>query len=462
MSEARKKHLLLNRTWYITTSRWWLTAILLFLPFQHITVTSLAVFNKTLSTYFNSLDEATVFFFFPLSLIELYRNGELKNRCYLILFVPIFILCASGLVSGMVNGNRLIVTVLGIIDYIKIFLFIFIYAAFFRDFSEFRKVFNLLLIIAVVLGIVAFFQEVWALVLKYILEKDIYDRANYLLGDIPVMLYRKVIIDHWRFGIFRAPSLVRNPNTLGFYLLFVFTIYLNIKKKKNPAVFVSLLTGIIVSVSRKVYMELIFLTIVQAVKNRRKIAVPFIILTVMFFFIMSFIVDFNKWEFTVKGQYAELMSRKQYSKMISFREYFKDKSVEIWRDHPYLGVGPGMFGGVVSIMYDSPVYDEYNVQKIAKALLTRWRDPHQFWPVLLAEMGILGVVSFVGLFASLFFILFLLRKRAVSDEMRGLFTGLTVFTAIILIHSFSSSIKEVIILMYFALLGMGLGCTKKC
>lgn len=196
-------------------------------------------------------------------------------------------------------------------------------------------------------------------------------------------------------------------------------------------------------------------------KDRKKIAVPFIILTVMFFFIMSFIVDFNKWEFTVKGQYTELMSRKQYSKMISFREYFKDKSIEIWRDHPYLGIGPGMFGGVVSIMYDSPVYDEYNVQRVAKALLTRWRDPHQFWPVLLAETGIIGVVSFVALFASLFLILFLLRKRAVSDEMRGLFTGLTVFTAIILIHSFSSSIKEVIILMYFALLGIGLGCSRK-
>ena len=461
MNKVQKKHLLLNRASYTGTVRWWLTAVLLFLPFQNITTKSVEVVNSTLSTYINRLDEATMIFFFPLAMVELYRNRELKNILYVILFIPILVFCISGAASGMINGNRLVVTALGIIDYIKIFLFIFIYAAFFRDFSEFRRVFNLLLIVAVFLGIVAFLQEIWALALKYILERNIYDRRNYLLGDIPVMVYRKVIIDHWRFGIFRAPSLVRNPNTLGFYSLFILTIYLSIRKKKNPAVFISLLTGIVVSVSRKVYMELIFLAIVQAVKDRKKIAVPFIILTVMFFFIMSFIVDFNKWEFTVKGQYTELMSRKQYSKMISFREYFKDKSIEIWRDHPYLGIGPGMFGGVVSIMYDSPVYDEYNVQRVAKALLTRWRDPHQFWPVLLAETGIIGVVSFVALFASLFLILFLLRKRAVSDEMRGLFTGLTVFTAIILIHSFSSSIKEVIILMYFALLGIGLGCSRK-
>ncbi len=451
----------MNDALYRKLVRWWLMAILAFLPFQHITVKSLAVLNKTLSTYMNSLDEATIFFFFPLAIIELYRNRELKSMFYVILSVPIVVLCISGIASGMVNGNPLVVTALGTIDYIKVFLFIFIYAAFFRDFSDFRRVFNLLLIIAVFLGIVAFIQEIWALTLRYIIEKDIYDKGNYFLGDIPLLVYRKVIMDHWRFGIFRASSLVRNPNTLGFYSLFILTIYVSLKKKKNLAVFASLLTGVLLSVSRMVYIGFFFLIIVQAFKNRKKITIIFVILTVMFFFIMSFLVNFNKWEFTVKGQYAELMSKRQYSKMISFREYFKDKSIEIWRDHPYLGIGPGMFGGVVSIIYDSPVYNEYNVQKLAKALLMRWRDPHLFWPVLLAEMGILGVISFVGLFVSLFIILFMLKKQAVSDEMRGLFTGLTVFTAIILIHTFSNHIKDAIILIYFALLGIGLGCSKK-
>ena len=51
------------------------------------------------------------------------------------------------------------------------------------------------------------------------------------------------------------------------------------------------------------------------------------------------------------------------SEGIPYRVYTMNKSLEVFKDHPILGVGPGMFGGVISVIFNSHVYDEYNFQK---------------------------------------------------------------------------------------------------
>jgi O-antigen ligase len=254
------------------------------------------------------------------------------------------------------------------------------------------------------------------------------------------------ITDHWRFGIYRAPSLLGNPNLLGRYSLLFLTLYLCIKKKVNFVVVGALLTGIFLSISRLVYTGFVFMAGIQIFRGRRwliaLIAIPMIILL----FSKSPLSEFDMTE----GQ-------KQRG-FITYREYTQHKAIEVWKDHSFWGVGPGMFGGVVSVMFQSPVYEEYNFSRGPKNLLERWKSIDQFWPQVLAEMGIIGTVAFAGFFITLFITFFMLRQRATSEEMRGLFTGLAIFTIVIPIYSLGSPLKDAVIFTYFAFVGMGLGC----
>ena len=423
---------------YKNIIRWWLTGILLLLPFQRKLVRSIVLWSNELSAFISYLDEITIVIFLPLVIREFYKNREILSRVHLILLFPIFVLGIAGLISGMINGNSLLITALGTFDYIKNFLVIFIYAAFFRELSEFKKIFRLLLIIAVFLGVVAFIQEFWAMTSRYILEKDVSD-INYLLTK---NLYPK---GTWRFGIYRAPSLMHNSIIVGFYCMLILNIYLFIEKKANFAVLISLFSGIFVSVSRLVYTGFVFVAGVQIFRGRKwfiaLIAIPIVILL----FSMSPLSKFDMTE----GQ-------KQRG-FITYRVYTRDKAMEIWKDHPLLGVGPGMFGGVVSIKTQSPVYEEYNF--MAMPLLKAYSGLDKFWPQVLAEMGIIGTVVFAGLLISLFITLFILRQWATSDEMRGLFTGLAAFVIVIFIYLLGSGLNITSILFtYCAFVGMGLGC----
>jgi len=423
--------------------------MLFFLPFQLMIVKSIGVWSNELSVWINRWEEITVGIFLPLAIRELYKNREILNRFHLILLSPIIVLSISGFISGIINGNPLLVTILGIFDYIKYFLFIFIYAAFFRKFSEFKKIFHLLLIIAVFLGAVAFIQEVWALSSIHIYGNDIFDSETYLFHDITLVLHLDNIIDHWRFGIYRAPSLVGHYNLLGLYCLFFFTIYLCIKKKLNFTVVIPLIGGIFLSISRLIYTGFIFMAGVQIFKGRKWL-MPLVVVPIAIVVLsMSSLLEFDMTE----GQ--------KQRDFVTYREYTRDKAIEVWKDHPFWGVGPGMFGGVVSVIYQSPVYEEYNFSESVKGVLKRYSSLDQFWPQVLAETGIIGTVAFAGLFVSLFMIFFLLRRQATSDEMKGLFTGLAIFTIVIFIYALGSPLKDAVIFTYFAFAGMGLGCINK-
>lgn len=439
-----------NNITYISLVRWWLTGMLFFIPFQNMIVKGIELWSNGISVWVNRLDEITIIVFVLLAIREFYKNREIFGRLHLILLSPILVLGISGLISGIVNGNSLFVTIYGIFDYIKILLVIFIYAAFFRDFTEFKKIFRLLLIVAVFLGAVAFIQELWAMGSRYILEKDIQDRGIYILRNLLTEVGHGYFKGFWRLGIYRAPSLMAHPNSVGFYSLLILTIYFCIKKKVNFAVVAALLTGIFASVSRLVYAGFVFIAGVQIFKGRRwliaLIAIPMVILL----FSKSPVSKFDMTE----GQ-------KQRG-FITYRVYARDKAIEIWKDHAFWGVGPGMFGGMVSVKYWSPVYDEYSFSRAVKPILKQYKNLDQFWPQVLAEMGIIGTVAFAGFFITLFITFFMLRQRAVSDEMRGLFTGLAIYIIVIFIYTLGTVLNVIPVLFtYCAFVGIGLGCSNK-
>jgi hypothetical protein len=446
----------LNNPLFINSGRWWLTGMLFFIPFQHRIYEITQHWSKELATGINRLDEMTLLIFLPLSIGENYSSRSYNPFYFLILF-PVLILISTGFISGILNGNPLLTTVHGILDYVKSFLIIFIYAAFFKEFKEFKKIFLGLLIITVLLGIVAFMQEIWATYSVYMLEKDIHDPSVYLLNAIAASLSNSYIAtaeaDNWRFGLYRVASLLSHYNLLGLFSLFILTFYLYTARKMNFMIFLAVFMGILFSISRVAYAGFLFLIGLKISKRWRML-----IILVIFLFVVSYLYILFFQDFDPSNRFGNLTFQEESSDLEKFRRLAMNKSMEVWKDYPFWGAGPGMFGGAVAFKYHSPVYEEYNFFQI----LTFIYSLDQFWPQLLAEMGIIGAVTFAALLISIFITFLILGQRIASDEIKGLFNGLAVFTVIFVIYTFGGNLNNVSILYpYCAFVGIGLGCSKK-
>lgn len=445
-------------------AKFWLVCILLFLPFQRKLIGALASLNYSKFSYIAYLDEITIAVFALFAIRKFYKEKETFKQEYFILLLPIVLLSITGLVSGSINGNSLIITGLGTIDYIKNFLAIFIYAAFFKNPDDFKKIFRYLLLLTVLLGMVSFAQEVWALFSRYIMGKDIM--------DIMYILTRNSMPENsWRFGIYRAPSILTNANSVAFYSLLIFSIYLVTSKKTNYVFIFAMLSGIIFSGSKRGCVALIVFAVLVLLKRRKvlvSLVISIIILCVSYTF---WDLDMSKSNSNV--QFTELNNKLLDDEIVSdtevtgfFREYTKKKALEIWKDHPMLGVGPGKFGGIISIKTHSSIYEEYHLSNVIN-YIRKWSGIDQYWPQVLAETGIVGVLMFTGSFIILSLVLFMGSQMTSHYELKGLFIGLLIYLPAIFIKTLGSGLNSAIMLFtYFAFAGMALGCgeefKKKC
>lgn len=414
-------------------ARYCLMFILLIIPFQPKIYLIIQSWNSQAANFFNKLDESTVILFFPIAayiLYKHYKRGEINFLLYGILFLSISVIIIIGLISGLLNGNSYYITANGTFDYIKTFLLIFIYAAFFREFIMFQKIFRLFLIVAVIIGFVAFIEESWVL----------YSRYSSAAGS------------GWRLGVYRAQSLLSHYNLLGLYSLFILNFYLYRVKKVKVLIVFSLLTGIFTSVSRTAYTGFAFMAGLQVFKGRKWLIV-FLVPVITALIVMGLYGDDVKMsELGNDGNSAE------YNDKVTYREFASNKAMKVWKDHPVWGAGPGMFGGSIAFKYRSPLYEEYNFLLI----LDMFYSLDQLWPQVLAEMGIVGTAALAGLFVSLLYVLFISRQQTTSDEIKNLLAGLSTFTIIFLISTFSVNLNNIAILYpYCAFVGIGLGCLER-
>ena len=424
--------------------RWWLTGILFIFPFFKVIIQRFEGIHFSQIKYVTYLDEFTIVLLLLPAIRELYRNNNIQKHLYLIIPLPVFIFCLFGLMSGIVNGNPFIVSILGTIDYIKYFLIIFIYAAFFSGFSDFDKIFRYMLVLAIFFSLLAVIEEAWALVSRYILGKDILDPSMYLFRDSPPSVNQS--FGSWRYGIYRAGSIIKKIDWLGFYSLFIFTLYISVRNKRNPYVLVILLSGILLSVSRSAYAGLLAMSIVilisWKVESRKLVAIS------VLFIIMTFAcIGFNT---------SYVYKLNPLGKGVAtYRDWAFSKSIEIWKDHPFIGVGPGMYGGVVSRKFVSPVYKEYKFPIAKFEYYGGGLD--QFWPQVMAETGIIGLVLFVLLLMALLKLLLLLKEVSRGEDMKRLLTGLLLFLLSIYVYTFGTGFNTVMIMFpYFAFVGISL------
>lgn len=366
------------------------------------------------------------------------------------LLLPFIFFAICGLISGIINGNSLTVTILGTFDYLKYFFVIFIYGAFFNNYSDFKKIFNILLVIAVLLGAIALLQFVWAMGSVYILKKEITDPSVYIFMKRSSYDADSLKDTVWRFGLFRTPSLTYGKYILGLYALLFINIYLHVSKKTRLAVIIPLFSGVIASVTRMAYGGLLFVLTIQFIKKRKWAMLIFMIILLGGIVIINF--D------DLKARIVSLSNETKIYNMDTddIRLYTGTKAMEVWKDNPFWGVGPGFFGGTVASKYHSFVYEEYNVHKLT--YLASVSGIEQFWYQILAEAGIIGAVCFGGLFIMLFLVLDNLERQSMIKERQGLFSSLKVFLGCILIYSLGTSINITPVLFtYCAFVGIGLG-----
>ncbi len=118
------------------------------------------------------------------------------------------------------------------------------------------------------------------------------------------------------------------------------------------------------------------------------------------------------------------------------RMRFIREGIPIVLDNPWLGVGPGRYGGAASAIVPSPVYEEYG------AGLYGFRTIHNFWLHLFGEVGVIGGLVFVAAI----FLLWLRFVRAALAEgdprRRTLLAGTAAAISVVTVNNMTEMIFE--------------------
>jgi len=392
-------------------------SFLIFILFQKALVKKLG-FPKPLLY----VDEVFVVIFFYL--LSLYFLVIAKIDKLIFPFLKVLVIFAGvGLISGLINGNSMLVTSLGIFDYLKNFIFIFVGYYFFNSRKLLMTLYNILLFVSLILVGVAIFQELL-----------------FLLGKTATGIIR--------FGLLRTPSLVGHPNMFGLYIFLFFTLRLFVKRKIDFINFL-LLLGIFLSLSRFVWVSTIIVLIIYSWQNKKIKNFLIILSLLVVFFIFALPYFF-------RHSSQELFSESFY------RGYALLKSLEVWKDHKVLGAGPGMWGGVVSIIFKSPLYERYNFSDHwFKTYLQRIHSLDQFYPQLLAETGVIGFIIFIIFLYLLYKIPKQISFKVKDSFLRNFLKALSLVSIGLTLYLFGSGLNlSHFLITYSIFLGMSLGVAK--
>lgn len=390
---------------------------LIFLPFQQ----NLSKWLKLSMVFW--VDEFIVSVTFTLFLLILFYSGRIVREGARLL-VCLLILGVVGILSGLINNNRSLITINGTFDYLKNFLLIPIFCLLSIQRKNAERAYFALNNLALFLCLVAIGQEI-----------------AFFTGLPP----EKVFAVHrdYRLGLLRPPSLMGHPNIFGLYALLFFILDFSIWRRMRWQNFI-LIVGVFLSLSRMVWVAFwagLLLVLIQS-RIRKMVTLFTLVALIMAVVIPIFYVQTS----------VEIGSENY------FRGYTFSKSMEIWKDHPIFGVGPGMYGGVVSFISNSPVYAKYDFSPRWFEFASTIRSLDQFWGQILAEMGVLGTIIFLVLIYLLWKAP--LRASASKDNvfLKRMLSGLSAISILLFVYLFGSGLNLTpFLLTYSALLGLYLG-----
>lgn len=265
--------------------------------------------------------------------------------------------------------------VLGIYDLLKVFVIFFLFSNMKYESRDFKWLIRGLVTVSVIFALVG------------------------VAGEIVAVFFEKginiFVVDNQRFGLYRVISLAGHGswNYLGiFSVLVFFLVSVNREINVQLKILILLVVGslIILTLSRQAWLA--FFVVLLCLYWRNRIILS-LILSVMSVLTVVFIIGAGG-EFS--GQFLKDISLNEakYYRLFAFYQ-----SIDTFLISPLIGVGPGSFGGVVSVIFESRYYDAWpeSFQKYIYEL----RSIDQFWPQLLAEVGVLGMFFFLMSFTAL-------------------------------------------------------------
>lgn len=244
------------------------------------------------------------------------------------------------------------------------------------------------------------------------------------------------VMESGRFIPFQTFSLAGsgNQNYLGIYATLLFFLSYSFTEPLTKFSRFNIFLLLILTVSRQAWMS--FLAVFSFFKRKKVLIIG---LPILFLAIVL-----------TMGSKAEI-DPNEYFRLFAFLE-----SLRILKEHPFTGVGPGMFGGLASVLWQSPIYDNWPM--LMKWWVYKIRSIDSFWPVIWGELGIIGFALFVAGVLSLFFFLRRLASafsQAADTQLATIGRTLQWFMIALAIMGFAGGWNcPFVTYTYFALVGI--------
>lgn len=418
--------------------KWLLIVFLIYLPFKWLVSTYLLKEWPHVALVVQSSDKFVLIL--GLIIAAVYRFYLKKSLAlsekYLV--VPLILILIWDVVSGIVNKNPAWVTGAGAFYHLKNFLVVFVFSSFKWTETEIEKSYKILRNLALLFGLCAIAQEGLTLV------------SQLLYDDPSRLIYWPSAINEWRLGLYRAPSIVGHPNILGIYTL-LFTVTEMFIYGSNR-IFLLLTSSLYFTFSRMSYI--VYTGIVALFIKKRYWLIFLLVWPVTYLYLTS---QTTISEMSLNAANYNPISTQSTIAQSKFRGYVIKKSIEVWKDHKTFGVGPGMYGDIVSFVVRSPVYKNYEWNEYYLNFANIGKNLDHFYAVILAESGLISLFLFLLLFVTLSIIPFMLMREIKKSFVRDLMKGLIIFPAVISILLVANTINMTFLWFpYLAMLGMGI------
>lgn len=372
-----------------------------------------------------------------LVLVVLLRRIIRKEQLYFPLLKPVLCLLVIALTSGVINQVPLKIMLSDIFIMIRGYLIYLISSNMYYSESKLIVWFRSLIvlgIISVIYGIVQMFFG------KKLLES---------VGS--VVLFRE--------GSIRITSFFYHPVEFAWFMVLVIAILWGFWMTENfklryPVLLVVFLSGILMSYTRATMISVLFGTLLVAAILKDKTFIKKILLIMFGVTLLLLTIYPNTVSKMIKSFGKEYGSDTILNHP---RTILYLKSFEIAKDYFPFGAGPGRYGGWISRIEYSPIYEEYGMSKI-------WgfsRDNPKFivdtfWPKLLGQFGVVGVIGYLWFLLGLYKnTIITIQSQIVNNRLKtyGIITLMILVDAFI--ESFSKPVWENTLMSYIIFLLCG-------
>lgn len=243
---------------------------------------------------------------------------------------------------------------------------------------------------------------------------------------------------------------------LTFFTPFIFQVFIFIKERKLKLIFLTnlilLFLCLIWNASRAAWVSVFLSLVFTSFLNRDK---RFLTIRVITFAFLLPLLLFSLLSATVRNRIQTIAYPLEWSNRLPLY----NQAISIFRDYPLLGTGIGMYEKIIH----TPKYELPDTYPVPKELNLH---AHNTYLEIAAEMGIIGFLAFIGIFAVFFIKLYKLIRnlnKGVSTIDKAIFLGLVSTVIAILIFASSSSIITVGVnnsVYFWLIFGMLVGLSR--